>query len=126
MEAQDLIARLLASRQRTVEAAGATFTVTLPTDHAWRTTIEAHRNSEGVLQEARAFRAILDAAISGWSGVTTRHLLADAETAEPVPFTPALRSVLLDHRQDIADEIVVGLAAQMRARRVQREDAAKN
>jgi hypothetical protein len=126
MDARELIQRLQASRERMLEAAGATFRVALPTDHAWRTTIEAHRNAEGLLQEAKAFRAILDAAIIGWEGVTAALLLGEEGGDEPLPFSPDARAALLDHRQDIADQIVILIADAMRTRRKQRETQAKN
>lgn len=125
MAVADLIARLEAARSVQIEAAGASFSVRLPTDHAWRALVQRHADAHGRLLEAEAFRALLDEALVGWSGVTER-LVDPAAGETPLAFDAQARRALLDHRQDVADEIAVAVALKLRERREAREAAAKN
>jgi len=118
-------AQIEAAHQAEAQAAGATFKLRLPSEHTWRVMIEGHRDSEGRVLEALAFRSVLNSAVIGWEGVKTTHILPEAPD-EALPFTPAARSELLDARQDIADEITIALALKMRERREKREAARKN
>lgn len=128
MDLSNLVARLEAARQAEVEADGASFRLRLPNDHTWRVTLERHRDVTGQLQEAAAFRDILNQALIGWQGVTTGHLgVAEAGAApEVLPFSAEARNLLLDHRQDIADALTIGLATKIADLRAAREAAAKN
>lgn len=125
MDAAAFKAQLDAARGFTAEAGGASFRLRLPTEHAWRLALEQHRDDRGRLLEARAFRAVLDAALVGWEGVTGRTV-SPAAPADPLPFSPDARALLLDHRQDIADELAVALGLELSRRRAAREDAEKN
>lgn len=117
--------QLEASRQFVAEAAGATFTLRLPTDHVWRVTLESHRDAHGHLMEAQAFRGILIVSVVGWSGVTADMILPLAEKS-PIPHSAEALRLLFDNRQDIADELMVQVAAKLRERRVALEAARKN
>lgn len=125
MDLADFRARLEAARAFEAEVEGAKFRLRLPTEHAFRTTLEAHRDSAGRLLEAEAFRAVLDTALVGWDGVKTTHI--DAEAAEaPLPFSADTRALLLDHRQDIADQLSTACWVRRVDRRAKREEALKN
>lgn len=101
------------------------FRIRLPADHVWRVALESNRDTEGRVIEAQAFRVILNTALIGWEGVTTRDLMPDA-ACEPLPFSPEARALLLDNRQDIADVLTVHIGAKLRERREAREAAQKN
>jgi len=125
MEFSTLQAQIRAARQTSASVDGATFTLTLPSDHAWRIALEAHRDELGRFLQAEATYDVLSVAITGWEGVTARHLLAEAP-AEPLPFSAAARAELLDARQDIADELMQKIGAALAERRAAREAARKN
>lgn len=125
MEFATLQAQIRASRQAAIEAAGASFNLQLPSDHAWRVTLEANRDEIGRLQAALAAHQILSTAITGWSGVTARHLLADGPD-DPVDFSPGARAELLDARPDIADELMAEIGRRLKDRRDKRDAARKN
>lgn len=125
MDSKELAERLRASRRGTVQAAGATFEVTLPTDHAYRVLIESHRSPDRQLQEAKAYRAVLEEAITGWQGVTVGHVLPEGGD-EPLPFTPENRALLLDHDQELIDLLTLEIWRLMKTRREARESARKN
>jgi len=125
MDLDSLAARLAAARQMEAKVDGATFKLEVPSEHAWRVTYEEHRNTAGDLLYARASRAILDKALIGWDGVTAKHLLPDAPE-EAIAFSPAARSMLLDARTDIADELKIALIDKANSAREAREAARKN
>lgn len=125
MDLAQLRAALDAARRFTAEAAGATFELQLPTDHAWRVTLERHRGDDGRLLEAQAFRALLEQSVTGWSGVSAALFTPDGGDA-PVPHSAEALALLLEHRQDIADALTLAMGAQVAARRKAREQLAKN
>jgi hypothetical protein len=125
MELNHLRAALEAAREFSAEAAGCRFNLRLPTDHAWRVTLEQHRDAAGQLLEARAFRALLEQAIRGWEGVTATLFVPDGG-AEPVAYSPEALALLLEHRQDIADVLTLAMGARVAERRKAREALAKN
>lgn len=125
MDLVTLQAQIRAARQIFVEHDGARFALELPTEHTWRTVAETHRDGDGRVLHTRAARAVLQEAIIGWEGLTAQHLFAEAP-ADPLPFSAAARSELLDARQDIADELIAAVGAKLAARREKRETARKN
>ena len=122
MDLTTLQAQIRASRQFTAKVDGVTFNIELPSDHAWRITIETNCDAEGRLVGSRASRATLLATITGWEGLTERHLLSSAP-ADPLPFSPAARSELLDTRQDIADDLMIQIGVKLAERREARDAA---
>lgn len=125
MDVSAFKAQLDAARSFTAEAGGAVFRLRLPTEHAWRLALERNRDPQGRVLEAQAFRALLDAALVGWESVTFATV-SPASPAEPLPFSADARGLLLDHRQDIADELAVALGLEIVRRREAREAVAKN
>lgn len=125
MDLAQIRAALDAARRCTAEAAGASFDLQLPTDHAWRVTLERHRGPDGQLLEAQAFRALLEKSVTGWRGVTAALFVPDGG-ADAVPFDADALALLLEHRQDIADALTLALGARVAERRRAREQLAKN
>lgn len=126
MDVSAFKAQLEAARRiETDEIAGARFTLQLPTEHAFRRLVEANRDAHGQLLEAQAFRALLDTSLVAWAGVTWRHLDPDGD-AQPMPFDAETRQLLLEHRQDIADRLMLAIGARMAERRAKREAGGKN
>jgi hypothetical protein len=120
-----LRAALEAARRCTAQAAGATFYLQLPTDHAWRVTLERHRDADGRLLEARAFRALVESSVTGWEEVTAALFMPEGD-AEPLAFSAEALALLLEHRQDITDALTLTLGAAVAERRKAREQLAKN
>lgn len=116
-------ARLDAARAFEHVAGGVAFRLRLPTEHAWRLALESHRDPHGRLLEAKALRAVLDEAVVGWDGVT-EALFGGGSAA--IAFSPEARTLLLDERQDLADELAVALGVRLAERRAAREATAKN
>jgi len=125
MELGTLQAQIRAARQISASADGATFSLELPSDHAWTIAIEANRDAEGRLLHSQATHAVLLAAIVGWDGLTAQHLLPEAPN-DPLPFSAAARRELLDARQDIANELMAEIGAKLIERHEKRDAARKN
>jgi len=125
MDFQSLKSQIEQSRRFELEVQGATFSLRLPSEHAWRLAVESNRDANGRPMEARALRALLDGAVSGWRGVTARHFLSEAPE-DAVEFSAQARAELLDCRQDIADELGDALVGRRRAEREKREQSRKN
>lgn len=125
MEIGTLQAQIRASRQAAAESDGVKFTLELPSDHAWRMAMETNRDEAGLLLHSQAAHAVLSRAITGWQGLTARHLLLEAD-ADPLPFSPAVRGELLDARQDMADELMAFVGEKIAERREKRDAARKN
>lgn len=123
MGVADFRARLEAARAFEHVVGGVAFRLRLPTEHAWRLALESHRDAHGRLLEAKALRAVLDEAVVGWQGAT-EALLGEGETA--LEFSAEARTLLLDHRQDLADELAVALGVRLAERRAAREATRKN
>lgn len=125
MDAKELAARVLESRRATLPVGGMSFAVVLPTDLAVRLAASRHRNADGVVMEVAVVRELLADAITGWEGLTVGHVLPEGGE-EPLPYSADNKQLLLESRQDIADELAVMLA-EARAKRAQRlETARKN
>lgn len=117
---------LEAARQQVVDVAGAKFTLRLPSQHQWRIAYESHVNPNGAVMQGAAFRALLEQAVVDWSGVTQAHILPGGDAGKPVKFDAEARTLLLDYRQDIADELSIALSRQNRAFLERYEAAEKN
>lgn len=125
MDISTLQAQIRAARQISLSAGGITFSLELPSDHAWRTILESNRDEAGNLLYCQAANAMLGKAITGWSGATVRDLLPDGNE-EALDFSPAARAELLDARQDIADELMAEVGKRLAERRDKRDAARKN
>lgn len=125
MDVSTLKQQVAAARAFEVTCGDMVFTLTLPSEHDYRTTLEAHRDTSGRILESAAFRVLLDAAVTGWRGVTMRDVLPEADDT-PMPFNVDTRALLLDHRQDVADELSIAIATKRRERADAREAARKN
>ena len=125
MDLATLKQQIAAARAFDVTLGAMVFTLNLPNDHDWRAGLEAHRDAAGRLLEAQAFRAMLTHALTGWRGVVMSDVLTEADDS-PLPFNDDTRALLLDHRQDIADELTIALALKRRERIDAREAARKN
>ena len=118
-------AQIDAARGFECTAGGITFRLRLPTQHAWRLAIEQNVTADGVVLRARAMRAVLDAALVGWDGVTPATIMSGADAA-PLPFSAEARALLLEHRQDIADELSTQVGIELLRRRDSLEETRKN
>lgn len=125
MDFAALKVQLEAARLVEVVADGATFKLRLPPEHEWRKVLEAHRDALGRVLDTRAMRALLDVALTDWSGVQARHFTSEGGEDE-IKFSPAARTELLDVRQDLADVLAIDLAKRRRERRERLEAARKN
>lgn len=125
MDLSEFKAKLERAREMEVKAVGATFRLRLPSEHAWRVAAEEHRGPGGRVKQEQASRALLEASVLGWEGVTEGHLLLDGST-EPVSFSVEALTMLLNERQDIADELSVALMKRVKERAAQVETARKN
>jgi hypothetical protein len=124
MEFAELKAQIDAARTVEVTADGIAFDLRLPHDHALRVALEA-TEINGVVQQAAAFRGVLERGIFGWRGATARHILHTAP-AEPIAFSPDALAELLNARQDIADELTVKVVQLRKARLEKLETEEKN
>jgi hypothetical protein len=109
-------AAIEAARKITVELEGATFEVLLPSDHAVRRVYESNLDAHHWPMETAISRALLDQAVVGWSRLTSRHIHPNG-SEEPVLFGAEARALLLDARQDLADELTIALHKARKARR---------
>lgn len=125
MDLGEFKAKLERSRELEAKVGGATFRLRLPSEHAWRVASEEHRRDDGRVKNEQASRALLQAAVLGWEGVTEGDLLLDGGT-EPLPFSAEALGMLLDERQDIADELTLALMKRLSQRRGEVEAARKN
>lgn len=125
MDFNALKAQFEASRRLEVPFGAAKYHLVLPSQHAWRVTLEAHRDPHGRLLETRAFRALLNEAVTGWEGVQQRDIMPEAGEGA-LPYSAEAAQLLLDCRQDIADALTVALAARLVEQRRAREDGLKN
>lgn len=82
-------------------------------------------NEEGRIQEAQAFRAVLERAISGWSDLTAGHFGIEPGE-EKVPFSAEARSEFLDCRPDMAQTLMIEIAKRLAERKEKLEAARKN
>lgn len=125
MEFTAFKAQIEAAHQTEVAIGVAKFRLRIPSEHAWRLALEANRDQDGRLLEAKAYRRLLDLAVVGWDGVKTTDILAEA-SEETLAFSPAARDALLDVRQDIADRLMIEMAQKRRDRLDRAEAARKN
>lgn len=112
-------------------AAGATFTLTVPTRlHMQLCLLEAAGPgyAGGKLDAAarlRYRRLELLRAVIGWNGVRERHIAPGAGDA-PQPFDASLVELLLDAQPDWEDALGEALLAEQEKRAVARDTAEKN
>ena len=125
MDLGEIKARLEAARRVEREVNGATFTLVMPTAHQWRVALQDNRDELGRVLEAKAYRQVLSKALVSWRGLKASDLVPEAP-ADEVPFTPDARELLLDTRQDIADELTIGVGAWLADQRTKREEQLKN
>jgi hypothetical protein len=97
----------------------------LPPAHTWRVTYEKNRDAYGNLLDGPTFRALLNVALVAWEGLRTVDILPEYAD-EPLPFSADARTMLLDHRQDIADELAIALVRKRNERTERMEEARKN
>ena len=116
---------LEASRSFEASVDGAKFQLRMPTEHAWRVAYERHRDQDGKLMLSSAMLELLSASVVGWDGVTSRFFMPGG-TEEALPFSVEARALLLENRQDIADELCIELTKRKMARNKEREEARKN
>lgn len=108
------------SRQYTREVEGAKFEIKLPSDYSVR---YAYESTKGV--EVAASRSIIEASVVGWNGVTEQHFDPACEE-KPVAFSAEALRLLLDQRQDLADQLTIEVFTLRRDRIRQTEEARKN
>src|SRR5262245_28820736 len=104
MDLAELKAKIAAARYKEVDINGSTYCLSIPHDHAWRCEIERHVDKDLRVLQAAAFRAVLRMALTDWRNVKTTDIQPDLPE-EPLPFSTDARELLLDHRQDITDEL---------------------
>jgi len=122
MDIAALRERARAARTLSVKHQAATYTLVIPTDFDWKVIIARH-SDEGT----RATRSLVDAALTGWSGVTVGDAVPESEQAgEPLPFSADAAALLLDYRIDILGVLEVALITGFQARREAREAEQKN
>lgn len=107
------------------EVDGATFSILQPSDHAIRVAAERSMNEAGRVMQSSMARLLLDKAITGWRGVTTKHFGIEG-AASPVPFSQTALTALLEQRQDIADELAGTIFVFQQQRREKIEAERKN
>lgn len=125
MDFKALKAQIESGRRLEVQADGATFTLVVPNEHAWRRAFETNRDAMGRLLETSAMRSLLAEALIGWNGLTAQHFVLEA-AEEPVEYSVPAKAELLDVRQDIADVLSEALALRRKEQREKREAARKN
>lgn len=125
MDLATIKAQIEKSREFEESYAGAKFRLRLPSEHYWRLITEDHMDSEGRVQNARAARKLLEAALIGWEGLTAEHLLKGAGE-QAVPYSSEAISLLLDERGDVVDHLAKLLVRKLGARRAQQEASRKN
>jgi hypothetical protein len=125
MDFAELKAKLDRSREFELQIEGVKFRLRLPTDHHWRVITEQNTDASGRVARQAVSRVLLDAAVTGWEGLTAEHLLKGGG-ADAVAFSADTRAALLDERQDLADELVLELIRRLNQRRKEMGDARKN
>jgi len=122
MDIQALRERAKSARTLTIEHDGAHYTLVIPSDFEWRTIIKRHREDD-----SKCTRALVDAALVGWSGVRVADAVPESDKAtESLPFSGEARALLLDYRVDILSTLETALILEFHSRREAREAAQKN
>src|SRR5262245_5882871 len=125
MDINELKAKIKSARYKEVDINGSTFCVSIPHDHAWRCEIERHVEADSRFLRAVAYRGILNMALTGWRNVKTTDVQPELPE-EPLEFSPEARELLLDYRQDIADEITRVIGEYLVEQRERHEHQVKN
>jgi hypothetical protein len=125
MDLAELKQKLDRSREIEASVQGAKFRLKLPSEHAWRLATEEHSDTAGNVKRQRVSRALVESSLVGWEGVKAEHFMKGGGE-DAMPFSPDACAVLLDERQDIADELVMLLVKRLNERRKDVEQARKN
>jgi hypothetical protein len=133
MDLQTLQQRALAAREVRHTLGEITYTLRIPTRH--EVLLAAQRSGAMQANGDRAAllvtqRAVLEAAIIGWSGVRVRHLLppeqAGADGDTPLPWEAGAVSLLLDAQNEAAQDLAELVNQRMAQRAAAIEADAKN
>jgi len=103
---------------------GVTFKIRRPSEGEIRLAYDLSKTETGVV-EARAWRAILEKNVKGWSGLTADRIL-EGSTSDPVEFSAKSLTMLLDERVDFADALRDSILEAIGRRRIKLEEARKN
>lgn len=129
----DLTRKALAAREFTVPVGAASFTLRLPTEHEKRV---ASLRARGVVKvgerpnEDPAFnevvlRALLEAAVVQWSGITA-DMLAPGGGTEAVDVVPGAAALLLDNQPETAQALTLAFIYRMADREQHAQELEKN
>jgi hypothetical protein len=113
------------SRELEVKSGGVTFRMRLPTEYRWRQVTEKHTDENGVVRKSSVGRELTEAALLAWEGLKAEHILAGAGE-EAVPFSVDAVLLLLDERQDMADDLAMAMIRALNKRRTEAENTRKN
>jgi hypothetical protein len=113
------------SREFEATLAGVKFLLRLPSEHAWRLSTDDHRDQSGRVLTAKVHRKLLEGSVIGWDGLKAEHILKGAGN-EAIPFSRDALGLMLDERQDMADELAAIIARKISERREQQEIVRKN
>ena len=118
MSPEEFKTALEASRRFEAEAAGAKFTLLLPSEYQGK--VAAEEGSPSV-----TMRRVVEGALTGWSGVHASHILPEGP-ADDLPFSAENAALLLEHRQDICGALAAEISRRFVDRRKKLEGARKN
>lgn len=133
MDLQTLQQRALAARELSHAVGEITYRLRVPTRH--EVLLAAQRSGAMQAGGDRAAllvtqRAVLEAAIIGWTGARVRHVLpadqADGEADAPLPWEPGAVPLLLDAQPEAAQALADVINARMAQRAAAVEADAKN
>lgn len=133
MDLQALQQRALAARELTHTIGEIEFRLRVPTRH--EVLLAAQRAGALASTGDRASllitqRAVLEAAVVGWTGARVRHVLplehAEGEGEAPLPWEPGAVPLLLDARPDDAQQLADIVSQRMAKRDAAVEADAKN
>lgn len=130
MELDELRRQALAARCFTVPIAeGVAIQLRTPTKHESSVVYTRVAVVDGALDRAATLRwqrVIVAQAVTGWSGVLLRHLLADHAGAEALEFNAGVVELLLDNQPGWEETLTNALLDEMRKRKEAQDTAAKN
>lgn len=124
----DLTRKALAAREFTVPVGAASFTLRLPTEHEKRVASLRARGSTTEADPAFAdvvIRALLEAAVVRWSGVTA-DMLAPGGGTEAVDVVPGAAALLLDNQPETAQALTLAFIERSAAREQHAQELEKN
>lgn len=124
MSLDALLAKSAAARAFDVQYEGRTYKCRLPTPFEQRRTTHQFVKDDRSIDFLGFERALVDAAVLGWEGVTERDFLPESETDAAVEFSAAALKALLDLRLDVLDALLDDFRAKL-AERSKRLEAEK-